>query len=725
TSVAPKKTENEADVKKPVDGDKKSNGLLTSLFNRGSKKATPATDALGNTPADMTSTKKKLTKIPEGFSEITLQTQGKTAGYKKDDADLDMKFGIQMKLSDDYLLLKLEEYQNSLVGFPQFDGGDTQAYNQYLEKVDAFLEASSDVKPLTFTYTLGKDFTIDNRTTTRPDTKEYPLIVGTEKIGECVVTKDAQGVCSVTVKFDKKIYNRYAVSASQSLDLQVDKTALKDAEPVYVGFEDEKTVVETQGQLDPSGPTDPTVPDYSVDKSAKALVETPYIDYTIDLKANKDKKNLNGMLLEDPIPKGFEVSKFAVTLTYKDGTVATIDPATYQMMNSTDQTLSTQTLNYTFPKKESNKEILSAVANLTIRLNKESYNDFVSKKALPFDGKISNQAKLHDKDVATKTYDSEDVKTTMKMTTMSKEGAVAGMNGTRFVWTLNANRDTGGVGNPSNIGAYVIDYIWKDQQSFETESGIQVYKNGKYSEEKNLTLLNDSNVVKQLGSYQDVTGAEATNKADLLRKQNIALNDAVYYEHEVTTGDKKGKTQIIMIIPVTEDANYKFKYHTNLNLGGLTIDQYLAKHANEKPVIQNEADLIWAWYFGEGPEPGETPTFNGDVTKEYTTNLDLANKTAVAYDPATQKASWRIVVNEFQADLTGANNDPAHQLASPTITDIFDENAQIFDESSLQYEKWNNKSGTKVASGSKTVLYNNGGKWEKDTKRLFSKYQRN
>ncbi|MEG0310937.1 MAG: hypothetical protein RR604_08565, partial [Eubacterium sp.] len=238
TSVAPKKTENETDVKKPVDGDKKSNGLLTSLFNRGSKKATPATDALGNTPADMTSTKKKLTKIPEGFSEITLQTQGKTAGYKKDDADLDMKFGIQMKLSDDYLLLKLEEYQNSLVGFPQFDGGDTQAYNQYLEKVDAFLEASSDVKPLTFTYTLGKDFTIDNRTTTRPDTKEYPLIVGTEKIGECVVTKDAQGVCSVTVKFDKKIYNRYAVSASQSLDLQVDKTALKDAEPVYVGFED-------------------------------------------------------------------------------------------------------------------------------------------------------------------------------------------------------------------------------------------------------------------------------------------------------------------------------------------------------------------------------------------------------------------------------------------------------------------------------------------------------
>lgn len=622
-----------------------------------------------------TVTKKTYKKPGKGITKAVVQVESKKEGYRKDDTDLGVNFGMDLTLDSDYLYSQLEEVANTRLDYPEFQAG--MDWDEYNAKVDGYLNGLTDtvLEPISYSYDLGPDFTIEADRNGVPQ----PLTLSEgEKIGTLTVSKTPGGSCVAEVVFEKKIANRERVAAGMNIGLLVDQAALDESEPVFVGWKDEQLVVETSGVLDPGGPNTPAVPDYSISKSAPARVDTPYIDYTIEVNAEKEGRTLKNMVLEDVLPKAketdsviLEVSSVAlggVTAEKGNG----LEPGKYTVENGT--------LKYLFPE---DTEAVEAEFTVRLALTPEAYRAAMESGGIAYT--FANTASLRFKDGSMAAETTESADTAMSLQLMAKDGRQEGMNGLRYSWTLDINTQFSEL-----VNGYVVDTICWDDHMYDGSAGLQVYVDGRFSETISFGKKDISDPV----SYEDL------NKGNISAIVNGATAPFYYtYTKSVPGedgGEARNKTYAVLVIPFSGDYQnhkVKFKYFTEINRNGQTVEEWLGTQHGQTKTITNDAKFIWERFiYGAGPGWDDF-TYSVNLEKQVGTNVTLGTKSSGRYEESTQQMEWKFSLNGYGAHMT-----------ETTVADTLSPTQYDPDSIQITYEKYDNTSKESLTNGPQPVV---------------------
>ena len=605
--------------------------------------------------------KKTFKKPANGISKAVIQLESKKEGYVKGE-DLSVNFGIELMLDDGWLYTNLLVHEGD-AGYPQFSG-NPEDYDLYNAAVDEYLQGltEDELPTIEYIYDLGPSFALPEG----EEKNSRDLMSGDEKVGTILTEKrDSDYHCIVTVSFDKKVYNRESVAAGARIGLQIDENALKDGEPVFAGWLDGQLVVETSGKLKPDDPADVDRPEYTVEKTGPEKVDAPYVDYTIHVETKKDGLDLSGMVLVDDIPLEMKlVSAFASGNELSESSDGSFGEDVY-VIGSDGKFL------YQFPDAAAGESPLLQ-ADLTLRL---ALKDDIYKAGINSNGGIqatlSNEASLWNKERTEEKARSQAVETGMDLCLVSKDGRQEGMNGLRYSWTLDINTQFSHMAE-----AYLVDRICLDDHEFDAASGLQVYRDGRFLE----TLSFAEKTLENPISYEDLT------KENI---RSIAGDNSFYYTY--TGAD--GKNYAVLIIPFKDgyqNHKIKIKYFTDLNRGGLSVEEWLDKNNDQPKNLANDVKFLWKWFrYGDGPEWTDF-TWDIDLRKEVNTSVTLGRKNAGIYNESTQMMRWKFTVNEYGALLENTN-----------ITDIL--GPQVYDLSTLKltYKKYN-RDDKRVESGNLT-----------------------
>lgn len=592
----------------------------------------------GLSVADPDVTTKTFKKPAEGISRVKITLAGKKDGYQKGD-DLAASFGMDITLDDEYLYLQHSAHESD-TGYPVFSGNMAD-YDAYNDQVDSFLEGlpEEELPRVTYTFLLGKDFVLPGNAEQQSVDLIYETERGPEKLGCLTIAKQDDGSWTAEVVFDNKVYNRESVTAGKTVDLQVAEDALADGEPVFTGWEGNLPKVGTRGSLTPDEPDGPSAPDYSVTKEAAASADAPYIDYVIEANANKTGQTLSEMILEDVIPLEMEVISVK-----RDGTELTEG----NKFTETTYRIADGKLLYQFPAAvEGQAPVVSARFEIRMALTQDAYKSAgagISKN-------IENTAYLRQKDGQTEAAHSDKIPTSINIQRLQKDGHREGLNGLRYSWTLDVNTKFSEL-----TGAYIADTICWDDHMYDASAGIQVYN-------ENGRLMSVLSINKRDGSGPGYSELTKDNISAVANGETTPF----YYTYE-----ENGKTYAVLIIPYGEELQnqrLKLKYYTNVNIGGMSVEEWQDQNSGGAITLTNNAKFLWNRYIYGNDQGGDDFNCEVDIKKDVTETISLGTKAAGSYDEATRLMRWTFTVNGYGANMSGLTIEDILNLGSYELND--------------------------------------------------------
>lgn len=587
-----------------------------------------------------------VTDLPDGFESVKISVINKNGGYTNANKTDPVGFKFELALNDEYLITELERVLATMPDAPVFNGNSVdydKAVIEFLEREDVKQELSA----LEYTFDLGNSFHNFN-------SKEHENLKengSEENIGEYWIEN---GI--VHVLFSPTMYYYSDVSAGFSFDAQLDDDAELSDKPQDLEFENGKLVLKQIGSID--GGDDPAdVVKYSVDKDAPLSVDEPEINYTIDVKAKTTDVNLDGKYFSDKIPAGLQVKHFY--FIDSDGNETEITSNEYKVEDGE--------LLYQI----SGKGVKEISFHLILEADDTTYQNLI--KAGSMNQLFTNTASLKDSDNKTELAVSDEVSTNMKVTFLKKEGKQQDLEGTKFNWTIQADTKL-----PLFDKGYLIDTFAYSDHMLAEGTSLTITFDGK-------TKSFDINVIKKIESNTPYTDLTVEN----ISQMSGNSTEPFYYIYDtgIASDFKDEVKQCVLIIPFKEyhgensSKKVKIQYITELNLHGLTIDEYLQDHSDNAKGIGNIVNLIWT-NKGEGPGPAvwdDVVNFSKDVD----TNVDVMDKKGVYYDPVTQQTYWNLEVNRM-----GAVVNPLDDAKDITIIDTFNKGAYELSSLKITYTKY-------------------------------------
>ena len=594
-----------------------------------------------------------VTDLPDGFESVKISVINKNGGYTNANKTDPVGFKFELALNDEYLITELERVLATMPDAPVFNGNSVdydKAVIEFLEREDVKQELSA----LEYTFDLGDSFHNFN-SNEHENLKENG---SEENIGKYWIEN---GI--VHVLFSPTMYYYSDVSAGFSFDAQLDDDAELSDKPQDLEFENGKLVLKQIGSID--GGDDPAdVVKYSVDKDAPLSVDEPEINYTIDVKAKTTDVNLDGKYFSDKIPAGLQVKHFY--FIDSDGNETEITSNEYKVEDGE--------LLYQI----SGKGVKEISFHLILEADDKTYQNLI--KAGSMNQLFTNTASLKDSDNKTELAVSDEVSTNMKVTFLKKEGKQQDLEGTKFNWTIQADTKL-----PLFDKGYLIDTFAYSDHMLAEGTSLTITFDG--------TIKSfDINEIKKIESNTPYTDLTVEN----ISQMSGNSTEPFYYIYETETDskfdDESKVKQCVLIIPFDNyhDKNsskkVKIQYITELNLHGLTIDEYLQDHSDNAKGIGNIVNLIWT-NKGEGPGPAvwdDVVNFSKDVD----TNVDVMDKKGVYYDPVTQQTYWNLEVNRM-----GAVVNPLNDAKDITIIDTFNKGAYELSSLKITYTKYNRDKG--------------------------------
>ena len=571
--------------------------------------------------------------LPEGFSRVQVTASNKNGGYKKGD-DLRVHFKFNIILDEDHLYKTLE---NEIMKRPDYPVQGSLSDKEYEDKVTAYLnqlEESGELAALEYRFDLGQDF----RNYSSAEDIELTDDAG-DPCGK-VIVKDG----TVTFHFYGSCYYYEGIVALYSMEAMLNADAVSD-DPIDVAFGDHGELIhQSAGGIDDgTGGTEDS--NYYIEKEGPARVSNSEITYTVKAGVLKDGKMLNGLLVTDTLLEGLELK----SVTYQDRELA--------LKNVYDDT--TRTFQYQFPALNDKKtnQITEAEFTLQTKLTDARYQDVILTGEM--NEAFKNQAELRKKDDPNPLNISDEVTTNMKFTFLSKQGQQEQLNGARYSWTITANTQL-----PYLEYGYLVDTLcWTDHR-YDFDSGITVhtskgdivYKNGDIKPVTGGPKWEDLSA-EGLKSFLDTAGI--TGPCYYL--YDAADANPFYVSEEATPDEPEMKQMALLVLPFGSGDGWtgsdtqiplRVKYFTDLNLHGLSVDDYLVKVQTDKtlnPEITNRATLLWHNRDGKGPGPALPESITWDKTGS--SHVKAMSKKGVSYKESTQELTWRMDVNHYGASL--------------------------------------------------------------------------
>jgi uncharacterized surface anchored protein len=513
---------------------------------------------------------------------LTMPSNIKDVGFKNDE---DYKFGFDLVVDSTYLSLYREMISETqgYIDYEKEHGDIDDPLSQYiLDEVNP--------EPITMKLDLGTDFVVPN--------EEITGILGTteNKLGDYTISKDADGHVYLNVTVVEEVYVSGSGVGGNEATLKFNKTDGSNEDGYDVVWDDTKdAIVVTEHQKEPN--PDFGGKDYVIDKSAPESVTTPYVDYTIKVKANKDVgKTLEGMILKDNIPEGMEVSKMTV--------------------NGAETALgSTENGVYSYSFDTIAEE---ATVVITMKLTADYYQKYLESvnEGESWTHKFENKAGLYEKGQSNPDVESDTVSTDMNLTFFEKEGEQNAADGSKLDWTLTV--DTTGT---SSVDAYLIDTIDASKLSYNMKKGITVH------------LENGS--TESITGLKEIRGEKAFTDLTIADMENlVGTNSGVYYTYN---------NESIFIVPYKKNwigQKIKVTYQTSIKDAGGKLENPEASEA-----YGNKATMVWKnWKYGNG---SEIDSFTFNISKDTTPSYHLLNKSAGSYDEKQQIMEWNLNTKSF------------------------------------------------------------------------------
>lgn len=586
--------------------------------------------------------------LPDGFSQVKVTVYNKNGGYTQED-NPKVRFKFNMILDEDYLYSTMENNIMIRADYPMQGNTPDEEYEKKIGDYLNNLVEKGELTSLDYDYNLGEKFSDFNI--------EEPITLYDATGFACGKYSIENG--DVKFHFYGSCYFYDDIVATINVEADLNQSAVSD-KPIDVVFASNGELISQSTGTGGGGGGDTEDKNYYIQKEAAARVSNPEITYTITAGALGDTL-LNGLQIVDALPEGLELK----SVTYKDKELAAGKDYIY---NS-----STRTFTYTFePLNESkNNKVTTAEFTIAAKLSDTRYQDVI--KAGGINETFKNTAKLKEKGKDEPLAVSDEVSTNMKFEFFQKEGQEEQLNGARYSWTIAANTQL-----PYLDHGYLVDTLcWTDHQ-YDFEQGITVQtKNG-------TTVYNKTDIrfVQTGPAWEELT----VEKLDVLKAESDGK--PFYYLYDTVTEnpfkdaseEPQYKQMAVLVLPfdaadgwtgTQTQQTLRVKYFTDLNLHGLSMDEYMEKvKDNEEmnPKITNLATLLWKnREGGTGPDPHLPDKIDWD--KQVNSNVKALTKTGVSYNPATQEVTWKFDVNRFGAGLKNV-----------TIEDVLD---NVYDQSSL------------------------------------------
>lgn len=449
-------------------------------------------------------------------------------------------------------------------------------------------------------------------------------------VGEYTFIQDSTtGALKLHFVFEPFVYGVTTAMAGMSFTLGLQDSLFEGGNPVEVKWDQVTSSLNVGEWRDPSLP-DTLDDNYTIDKSVvnkvgetNSVGDAMYVDYKLDLRAENDG-DLRGKIVEDLLPEGLTVDSVTLGLNgaaesgIESGT--TPGDGTYQTVTESGRA----GFSYQFPGGETLQR-----ASLTIRaiLTVEQYTEFMESGT----GKLwnfTNQAFLRDPDKDGPIAQTEEIKTDMEATFMTKDGTQRAYDGKYFDWEINVNTQFSHLSN-----AYIIDSISKSQHTYVESEPVKITKGSAATVDMPLEKTTDANLTDKV--YTDLTNAllQNSDKAllNLLKTLTNNGSKAIYYEN----GDAQ-----IMIIPFDKYENAKVK----INYATL-----LKEPDNVTPSLNlsNKVKMIWSHYwYGNGIGKDDF-NVNIDIDKGVAGNYDIVQKTA-DFQKDSGTMDWVFKINHYQ-----------------------------------------------------------------------------
>lgn len=564
-------------------------------------------------------------ELPDGFAQVKVSVYNKKDGYKQGD-DLRVRFKFDLILDEDYLYQTLE---NDLMRRADYPVQGNMTDDEYEVAVGNYLNElmkNGELAPLEYSYDLGDDF--------RGYANDEPITLYDSARMACGEYVIIDGV--VTFNFYGSCYFYDDIVASISMEAELDKAVVSD-DPIDVVFGDQGELVHQSTGTGGGGSGDPEDNNYYIEKSAPARVSNSEITYTVTAGALADQ-TLKGLQIVDILPDGLEVK----SVTYGGKELAEGTDYTYDA--------DSRTLTYSFKE-----EIKTAELTIVARLSDKKYGEVIQDGGI--NTSFTNTAELKKAGEDKPLEKSEEVTTNMKFDFLSKVGQEEQLNGARYSWTITANTQL-----PYLDYGYLVDTLcWTDHR-YDFESGIAVHtKTGDvtYKTEK-IELIDGGDL-----QWSNLSAAALKELIGTREDPFYYLYDTQdanpFYVDEITTPDEpEYKQMAVLVLPLGKDwvgtekqEALRVKYFTDLNLHGLSMDDYLVKvkdNADLNPEIKNKATLLWENKGGEGPDPVLPDKV--DWGKDVHSNVEALTKSGTSYNPSTQELTWKLDVNRYGASLT-------------------------------------------------------------------------
>ncbi|MEG2094150.1 MAG: SpaA isopeptide-forming pilin-related protein, partial [Lachnospiraceae bacterium] len=646
--LPPKDTTTEEHTKKPVGALERLRSMFQSVtsFFTGSTKAI---DFTGGTSSKYTFYSKDL---PEGFNTVTLEVVSQKDGYDKNSANKKIKMAYDVTMNEDFLYAKSEEFMTD----PTFPNQGSMNEADWMKKVVTWLtnQPANKVPPLVYTYPLD-DMISSSFTIAKRDLKDTNGIV----IGSYEVNKN-----QLTVTMNPQLYFMSNISFAFSFEAELDPAKLPSKPSNVITNGQGKLLFQEVATVPGGGGA--VTPKYTLDKEAPVSVGDTQIAYTLKLNA-QDPEVLNGKTLVDKMPS-IQVGQGAEAKTYK----LKVKSVTMTKLNGVnknnqinDATDVSGDIAYTFQALEAGpnptNKITSAELKLVLELDGNSYQNLITKGGI--NQVFTNQAQLAEQGQTKPLVESKEVKTQMRVNFIGKKGKATNLEGTKYAWTIDLNTKL-----PSMEYGYLVDSLRWTDHTYETDDAGNV----------TYTINGTSKTAKKVEFTSPTAWKNLTADAlhTLIASNSIGDGESFYYVYDEVdnSGNKISNPfydaisnpdvsqyvqRAILVIPYlgyqgTDTSKAVIvKYNTNMNLNGLSSQDYLDKlkaNTSYKQQIKNDVNLLWKNQNGVGPGPISQDLVNFGKTVD--TNVDAVHKKGVSYNDKTHMAEWSIDVNKLGFDLT-------------------------------------------------------------------------
>ncbi|MDO4555577.1 MAG: SpaA isopeptide-forming pilin-related protein, partial [Lachnospiraceae bacterium] len=625
---------------------------------------------------DYVSTSKKdylINDLSSGVSSVLIEVFNKEGGYSNDSTGADRNVALKYTLSidDDFLEAGLESAQG-ISGYP-IAGSD--------EEIEKFLQETTEqqLPSVVWKYDLSQYFS-------DADSISGNMQQGEETLGTYIFENG-----TLTVTFDKKIYNRNGVSGGFSLELLLDEGVEGDDTVIVVPSNGALTLESVKEET--GGDEEETKEYYSIEKEGPVNADgVKFGPYTITAEGDADHL-LNGMIVEEQMSHYLEA--YSVKLTLYDENNASTNYTLKKAESRTDaeemenaeeyywlETESNTTyLRYKIPslnmeeEAEATNKVIKAEITLEMTLNNVGYEEYLAGRLNKYTFTDQAVLKADGEGAEEKAYQSEKINTTMNSVHTKKEGQQSSLDGTRYSWTITTNTFF-----PYLKKAYLADSLCSSVHNYDFDKGIVVGSTTYSTAEGNISDVTDQLLDDLKVPMNELTVEKMSQIADQ------ASGKLVYYTY---TAD--GLEYTVMIIPYnnycgkTDTVKTRVKYDTTLNFGNLTKDEYVNQMlANDKTLnLTNDAVLLWENTTGTGP--GERVNDIISLDKEVIPTSHLGTKTGTGYDETTHVMSWKMDINPSGVPMKNT-----------IITDVFDKKEQNA-PTAIQYRKSTVSDGTLTA----------------------------